>query len=458
MADSVLFTCVGTTDPVRGYRDGGMLHIMRHYRPKKVYIFLSEEMGCYEEKDGDHRYTKTIQYAKENWQHYDVSVDYTFSHIVNVQDLDEVAEPLQACFERVLQENPDSEILVNLSSGTPQMKTILDLLTLKNYYRPVKGIQVSNPDKKSGGSERNNGKYYVKEELECNEDEEPEAPNRCTEPKLYAIERDRTRAQVRKLIEQRDYRALEAIGSQLPPAILPIVKHLAARNDLQTEEAIKLSKALKQTTGLNLYPHKGNLNSSKGKEYILISDYYLLMRNLEETKHYSEFVLRINPFLTFLLQLILKDCLPDHAKDIIETGRDGKTRLLGSRIRELMPDIAKQLETQCRFTIDDREFAMRLGVPFLRIVGQGKVPDWMMDTFVACEQLNAKERNRLAHQLHAVTDDDIAANCTANGKSYNAKQLIQYFGKILDFMYHEYCDKALFEVYDRCNEYMLKQI
>lgn len=40
----ILFTCAGTTDPVRGGHDGGILHIMRHYRPEKVYLFLSKEM------------------------------------------------------------------------------------------------------------------------------------------------------------------------------------------------------------------------------------------------------------------------------------------------------------------------------------------------------------------------------------------------------------------------------
>ena len=46
----ILFTCAGTTDPVRGGHDGGILHIMRHYRPEKVYLFLSKEMVDYEKK------------------------------------------------------------------------------------------------------------------------------------------------------------------------------------------------------------------------------------------------------------------------------------------------------------------------------------------------------------------------------------------------------------------------
>ena len=55
----VLFSCVGSTDPVRGFRDGGLMHIMRHYRPQIVCLFLSAEMEKKENEDG--RYTKTLE-------------------------------------------------------------------------------------------------------------------------------------------------------------------------------------------------------------------------------------------------------------------------------------------------------------------------------------------------------------------------------------------------------------
>lgn len=43
MAERVLFTCVGTSDPVREMRDGSMLHIMRHYRPDfKLTLFANQ--------------------------------------------------------------------------------------------------------------------------------------------------------------------------------------------------------------------------------------------------------------------------------------------------------------------------------------------------------------------------------------------------------------------------------
>ena len=462
MANSVLFTCVGTSDPVRGYRDGGMLHIMRHYRPEKIYIFLTEEMGQYEQEGEkcDHRYSKTIQYANDHWDSYEAEAEYVYSHIEDAQDLDIVAGPLYALFDRILQENPESDILINLSSGTPQMKAILNMLAMSSQIRTIKGIQVANPEGKSGNTTRTNeANYDVGLELECNEDETASSPNRCTEPKLFSIERDRTRAQVRKLIEQRDYRALESLGSQLPPTILPLVKHLAARNDLQSDKAQSLSKEVKQTTGFDLYPHKGNLMTAQGQKYAEISEYYLLLRNLEKTNRYSEFILRMNPFLTELLQSILLECLPKEAKSVIAISYDGKVKFRGTVLHDVMPDIAQVIETECRFALDDRDFGMRVGVPLLSKIGQNQVPGFILETFIACERLNSGERNRLAHQLHAVTDQDIETACMdRQGNHYKAHQLVHSFGKMLAYVYPGYCDERLFKIYDECNAYMLKQI
>ena len=38
----VLFSPIGTTDPIRDCYDGGCLHIVRHYRPQKVVLYLMQ--------------------------------------------------------------------------------------------------------------------------------------------------------------------------------------------------------------------------------------------------------------------------------------------------------------------------------------------------------------------------------------------------------------------------------
>ena len=60
---SVLYSCIGTTDPVRGMRDGGLMHILRFYRPEAVYLFLSQEMIRRDREDD--RIAKTFAFLDE---------------------------------------------------------------------------------------------------------------------------------------------------------------------------------------------------------------------------------------------------------------------------------------------------------------------------------------------------------------------------------------------------------
>ena len=51
-AMTILFTPAGDTDPVRGFRDGAILHILRHYpQVEKVILFLTKEMEEKENKE-----------------------------------------------------------------------------------------------------------------------------------------------------------------------------------------------------------------------------------------------------------------------------------------------------------------------------------------------------------------------------------------------------------------------
>lgn len=49
-------------------RDGGLMHILRFYRPDTVYLFLSKEIV--EPDRADQRIAKTFAYLRENWGSY----------------------------------------------------------------------------------------------------------------------------------------------------------------------------------------------------------------------------------------------------------------------------------------------------------------------------------------------------------------------------------------------------
>ena len=64
----LLFTCMGTSDPVRGYHDGPMLHIIRHYRPDVICVLLSSEAAAL--NDCGARLDTVLAHIRKNWGGY----------------------------------------------------------------------------------------------------------------------------------------------------------------------------------------------------------------------------------------------------------------------------------------------------------------------------------------------------------------------------------------------------
>lgn len=77
----ILYSPVGDTDPIRGMRDGAMLHIVRHYHPDKVVLFLSRDMV--EKEHNTAVYTKAITSIQP-----DIDLEIFESDLVDVHKID----------------------------------------------------------------------------------------------------------------------------------------------------------------------------------------------------------------------------------------------------------------------------------------------------------------------------------------------------------------------------------
>ena len=102
--ERVLYSCIGTTDPVRGMRDGGLLHILRFYRPETVYLFLSGEMVRLDRQDG--RIGKTFDFLRETWGGYAPRVVRYETELEDPSDMDALAEPMSTLLQRILSDFP----------------------------------------------------------------------------------------------------------------------------------------------------------------------------------------------------------------------------------------------------------------------------------------------------------------------------------------------------------------
>ena len=176
----ILFSPIGSSDPIKHYSDGSMLHICRYYKPDKVYLYLTYEM--FEHHKKDNRYLYCIEELGKLYNHNFQVELIKREDLKNVQDYEFFYEEFRKCIEKIEETMlSEDELLINISSGTPAMKNALLILSAFAEY-PFKPIQVSTPLQK--GNEDINT-YDVELQWNCNVDNEVFDTNhsRCEEVK-----------------------------------------------------------------------------------------------------------------------------------------------------------------------------------------------------------------------------------------------------------------------------------
>jgi CRISPR type III-A/MTUBE-associated protein Csm6 len=311
----VLFSPVGDTDPVRGDYDGAMLHIVRHYHPQRVYLFLTAEMCARDERSNC--YERAVRHIAPECE----VKKFSRPNLDNPSDFDIFHDIFSECLDQIAAENPGAEILINISSGTPQMKSALCLEIVSNRLSSaLKAIQVTNPGKASG---RGNRDYFNPESsdlvsaLENNFDTLPETENRCEEPKLSDFRKVILDRQIKSLISSYEYSAAydliksESIFSDRTKNLL---LHGKCRTLGQAAEAERLARDL-ELLG-DLYP---NPNAKR------VGDAYLaLWRDAEQGNSNGTLVRAISLAEFLAREFLTKERTPIICEPVNQTDIDAK--------------------------------------------------------------------------------------------------------------------------------------
>jgi len=444
---TILFTCIGTSDPVRGYRDGPLLHILRHYRPEKVCVFLSKEAEELNRRGS--RLEEVWGFVREHWAGYAPEVQTIRSEIEDPSDQDAVYEPIESAVRAFRRDNPDATLLLNLSSGTPQMKLVLELLSCEALLH-ARAVQVKSPEQKSGTTERTNTKDYdTPLELEYNEDENG-AEARWVEPGLFALRQQQQRQQLLTLLQRRDYAALRTMGAVLPELLRKLTEHLYYRDRLQDAEAKRYAYMLKlDKLPFELYPEK---KAAEESDYHAVSEAYLSMKNLLCREQYSLFVIRLNPLVLRLQLRALMLYLPNRGLhfDELFSQWNGEERFEALTVQQNHPEFYQELAQKMGLYPDARTASLLLCNAILALLP--RVPADMLTLFRRCEKLNQTLRNDLAHQLQDTTIEEL---CNRLGGTPD--KLVDELGGALAVLYPQ-CDRSLFRIYDRCDDYFRNTI
>lgn len=278
----VLFTPVGDTDPVRGYHDGGMLHILRHYAPvDRVFVFLTKEMEDKETESGC--YTKGIQKVAPQCKIEFIRSGITEPHIY------ERLTVLQDVFQEKYEQYPNEEWLLNLSSGTPQMKSVMSLIGLD--HPQVKAIQVFSPAK---GSNNKSHPEKTPEMLEMlyhfNDDDDPSSSNRCNEPELSLLKKHSVKMQIISLVNNYEYEgALQLLRQNrhlFSDISEKLLRHAVCRRNLMWKDANKIISS-----------YKGSPLISKAGDF---EEFFRVMELRQRKKQLYEFIVKTTPICTKL--------------------------------------------------------------------------------------------------------------------------------------------------------------
>ena len=163
----ILFSPIGTSDPIRDNYDGPWLHCCRNEQPDLTVIYMTATIANYHEKDD--RYKKTLQLLAEHL-HKEIEIRTEIHpEITDPQKQNSFDHDFCGILKKLHNEFPDAEILVNCSSGTPTMKTsAADSVLMVDF--PVRRLQVDSPEETIG--KNNEGRvgadYDTLTEWECN--------------------------------------------------------------------------------------------------------------------------------------------------------------------------------------------------------------------------------------------------------------------------------------------------
>ena len=444
----VLFTCEGTSDPVRGFRDGPILHILRRYRPRAVVVFASAEIM---ELDAwDNRHAKLREFMRAAWDY--VPEWHTEPlELREVQDLDQVYAVMEPAVKKYLRKYEKEEILVNVTSGTPQMQSMMIDLAKDSRY-VCRAIQVANPARAAGQGGRTNDKnnYRVDEQLQGNLDQQPEQCNRCAEVQMIAVDRRNEWEKVRGILEQRDFEAASRIDS-LTVDSARMLEHLRLRSRLDQKGAYAIARSLMMAE--ELFPVRF---LPEDREAERICEYYLILRNMQKSGSITEFILRLNPFVVHLqiahIDRLLREQYGFTLEDITTNAYPNRMIFTVEKLRQQSAELLDKLQQNFGRPLRDADMSIKLGVAFLRSLN---APDTAGKVYRDCDKLNDFLRNPAAHDLKHFTEGDCRKLLR-----YSSADLIRQIEGLIPMVFPQYPEevfRAYYQVYDRGIDYIKKK-
>lgn len=287
---TTLISCIGDTDPIRNRHDGALLHLVRVFRPKKILLIYSERALSKE---------TNILLALNSIDGYNPMIEKSDEVISDseVFIFDKMYEVLNGIISKYSKE--DEDLILNLSSGTPQMKSALFTINrLKDIN--VKAYQVVTPSHSSNEGIKNDNNLDIDYLISTNLDNRDDFEKRILEDKAEKFQQTLIKRTMKDLLNSFDYESLYNLSTG-QHRVMSKTKTRKLNSSLQDlTEAVKYQKLLKVVSQTKYSEKEKKLINS----YLII----LLQANRELV---SEVLIRSKNIGEYACELYLEKNYPD---------------------------------------------------------------------------------------------------------------------------------------------------
>ncbi len=444
---SILFSPIGTTDPIRSQADGAMLHIVRHIRPEVVWLFLTKEMAGYHDKDD--RYRKSILRVMPKCR-----IEIIKTDIDNPQDFDACYLKFREAIKAMREKYADYELLVNISSGTAQMKSILAYEAVGGAFNAV-AIQVNSPNRGANDKEEHlTSNFDIDLAFETNQDHvNPTSESRLVRPNFRAITAYNMAFKIGTMINSYNYSgALSLLKGNIDlfdEKLGIILEH----GDLRTK--FRYDESLSAINNELMKDYKEEIWFIHDRKALKFYEFFMTMKLRQKRGELSDMILKLTPFSFELAMYYLVDVLKYDLHKVAEEYNDNHFRLRKDLISGYDSELLIFLDKKYN-GFKDCNLSLGTIVYLLEYLGAELNSDIYIK-FRALREVERELRNKVAHQMIPVTEEKIMQLMKEREIKIsatlpkNSGKIIELCGGLLRLIFKRKIRSCDF-VYDKVNE------
>lgn len=442
MEECILIAVPGRTDPIRGEHDGPILHIIRHYHPEKVILILTEEIGMMEEQY--HHNETAIHLMDPNCE-----VVCKYTGIKNAHSYDNFSIPFLSICDQVCEKNPGKKILVDITSGTPQMETALCMIAISDSERYIP-VQVASPERGASKSTHFNPETDLVEDWFETDIDNDGDENRCNIPNVTNFKRPIIQFQILSLIRNYDYagayQLYELNKDGFSEKTGKLLDHAKNRLNLEDAKAVKVARDLKMYDVL--YPVKRD-------DILKLVDYFNSMQIKQMRGELNDFAMRLEVMTEFLGIYILEKCMKVKIDDITYKRSRNVICTNEEKCKGKMPGIDIYLDEQFSDRLSGHyDWGKPLNalsiIHFVKFMSQQeayKKYASAANEMLKWVELSGQVRNPAAHTIIAINEDSIRAGY--EGKDSAA--LCRAMRTVMIQVFENEMKKTALDIYDQIN-------